>query len=103
MQIQHDVLAENAEIDRIFVIQKNSNKNQKLTKLQKVMQIFIKQNRILTVIGLYILQWLLFVIKNRGKLKVHGYSTRNRSNLIFPYNRLTLTVKKGLLYACEII
>lgn len=77
-----------SDINKIFILQKRCIRNiLNMKQTDSCRQIFIER-RILTLIGQYILEAVIFVLENKSLFKdcdrVHPHNTRNKHELIVP-------------------
>lgn len=84
-----------SEISTVFVLQKRALRTMLRLSLGTSCRGHFRSNNFLTVSAMYIEECLLFVWKYRHYFKSskfsHDYSTRHKSNYIFPVHRLSYT------------
>ena len=77
-----------------------------LKRLESCRQKF-KENRILTVTSMYILEVLCFIKKHKGDLKknceIHEHNTRSKYDLHTQPHNTSLLKKKCVSYGCQIV
>lgn len=86
----------NTNINKIFVIQKRVLRLIYKMQYNESCRTIFKNNKILTVVALYIYEILIFVFKNKEIFEItnvsHNYATRTL-NINYPVHRLRLTEK----------
>lgn len=83
-------------LQRVLIIQKRAVRTLKGLRPLETCRIAFKELGILTIVGLYIQEIILYAIRT-GKTRtgdVHSYNTRHGRNFLLDRHRLTLTEKK---------
>lgn len=90
------------DIQNIFVIQKNVIRTLFGMKYNESCRGIFRKHKILTVIGLYIYEILIFMFKNMSKFVNLKLQSQRTLDFKYPVHRLTI-YEKGCYYSCVVL